>query len=80
MSTFGGKADIIQGVAECPLIAISGHYRRGSLSFFKNELGLLAMFASVATGFPLKEPFQSAKCIVTIILQSPGVRRILKLF
>ncbi len=25
MSAFGGKADIIQGVAECPLIAISGH-------------------------------------------------------
>ena len=24
MSAFGGKADIIQGVAECPLIAISG--------------------------------------------------------
>ncbi len=25
MSAFGGKADVIQGVAECPLIAISGH-------------------------------------------------------
>ena len=25
MSAFGGKADIIQGVAECPLIAKSGH-------------------------------------------------------
>ena len=25
MSAFGGKADIIRGVAECPLIAISGH-------------------------------------------------------
>ncbi len=26
MSAFGGKADIIQGVLECPLIAISGHH------------------------------------------------------
>jgi len=25
MSAFGGKADIIQGVVECPLIARSGH-------------------------------------------------------
>ncbi len=25
MSAFGGKADVNQGVAECPLIAISGH-------------------------------------------------------
>jgi len=25
MSAFGGKADVIQGVAECPLIAKSGH-------------------------------------------------------
>ncbi len=25
MSAFGGKADVIQGVTECPLIAISGH-------------------------------------------------------
>ena len=25
MSAFGGKADVIQGVPECPLIAISGH-------------------------------------------------------
>ncbi len=25
MSAFGGKADVIQGVAECPLIANSGH-------------------------------------------------------
>ncbi len=25
MSAFGGKADVIQGVAECPLLAISGH-------------------------------------------------------
>ena len=25
MSAFGGKADIIQGMAECPLIAKSGH-------------------------------------------------------
>ncbi len=24
MSAFGGKADVIQGVAECPLLAISG--------------------------------------------------------
>ncbi len=26
MSAFGGKADVIQDVAECPLIAISGHW------------------------------------------------------
>ncbi len=26
MSAFGGKADIFQGVAECPLIAKSGRY------------------------------------------------------
>ncbi len=26
MSAFGGKADVIQGVAECPLIAKSGHW------------------------------------------------------
>ena len=26
MSAFGGKADVIQGVAECPLIATSGHW------------------------------------------------------
>ncbi len=25
VSAFGGKADVIQGVAECPLIAKSGH-------------------------------------------------------
>ncbi len=25
MSAFGGKADVNQGVAECPLLAISGH-------------------------------------------------------
>jgi len=25
MSAFGGIADVIQGVAECPLLAISGH-------------------------------------------------------
>ncbi len=25
MSAFGGKADVIQGVAGCPLLAISGH-------------------------------------------------------
>ena len=25
MSAFGGKAEVIQGVAECPLIANSGH-------------------------------------------------------
>ncbi len=25
MSAFGGKADVIQGVTECPLIAKSGH-------------------------------------------------------
>ncbi len=29
MSAFGGKADVIQGVAECPLIAISGHCMSG---------------------------------------------------
>ncbi len=27
MSAFGGKADVIQGVGECPLIANSGHWR-----------------------------------------------------
>ena len=32
MSAFGGKADVIQGVAECPLIAISRHKDRGSKS------------------------------------------------
>ncbi len=26
MSAFGGKADVNQGVAECPLIANSGHW------------------------------------------------------
>ena len=26
MSAFGGKADVNQGVGECPLLAISGHY------------------------------------------------------
>jgi len=26
MSAFGGKADVIQGVGECPLLAISGHW------------------------------------------------------
>ena len=26
MSAFGGKADVIQGVAECPLIAISEYW------------------------------------------------------
>ena len=31
MSAFGGKADIIQGVAECPLIAKSGHTTLGRL-------------------------------------------------
>ena len=31
MSAFGGKADVIQGMAEGPLIAISGH--RGSAAF-----------------------------------------------
>ena len=28
MSAFGGKADVIQGVAKSPLIAISGHRMR----------------------------------------------------
>ena len=28
MSAFGGKADMIQGGAECPLIAKSGHWGR----------------------------------------------------
>ncbi len=27
MSAFGGKADIFQGVAKCPLIATSGHLK-----------------------------------------------------
>ncbi len=36
MSAFGGKADVIQGVAECPLIAISG------LSPFLNSKRILA--------------------------------------
>ncbi len=31
MSAFGGKADVIQGVGECPLIAISGHSEGGTL-------------------------------------------------
>ncbi len=26
MSAFGGKADVIHGVGECPLLAISGHW------------------------------------------------------
>ncbi len=26
MSAFRGKADVIQGMAECPLLAISGHW------------------------------------------------------
>ena len=29
MSAFGGKADVIQGVAKCPLIAKSGHLSDG---------------------------------------------------
>ena len=29
MSAFGGKADIIQGVVKCPLIAKSGHTNAG---------------------------------------------------
>ena len=32
MSAFGGKADVIQGVAECPLIAKSGHWDEGIIA------------------------------------------------
>ena len=40
MSAFGGKADIFQGVAECPLIAKSGHSatRVGDPKSYKIEL------------------------------------------
>ena len=39
MSAFGGKADIFQGVAECPLLAKSGHPGDGKKSeIFKNGL------------------------------------------
>ncbi len=39
MSAFGGKADVIQGVSECPLIAISGHKDEGWRSeFFEYEV------------------------------------------
>ena len=32
MSAFGGKADVIQGVAKCPLIAKSGHIAANHLT------------------------------------------------
>ena len=40
MSAFGGKADIIQGVGECPLIAISGHSGDGKKPGVFPERGL----------------------------------------
>ena len=39
MSAFGGKADVIQGVAECPLIAKSGHFNvAGAYSLLPDDL------------------------------------------
>ena len=39
MSAFGGKADVIQGVAECPLIAITGPKDEGKKSEILQNLG-----------------------------------------
>ena len=36
MSAFGGKADVIQDVVKCPLIAISGHWDALAAATFKN--------------------------------------------
>ncbi len=43
MSAFGDKADLIQGVAKSPLIAKSGHLRRG-LEFFEYLFPQLVIF------------------------------------
>ena len=38
MSAFGGKADLFQGAAECPLIAKSGHTDAGFRKTFNGKL------------------------------------------
>ena len=47
MSAFGGKADVIQGLAECPLIAKSGH-KDESLRHFQNPFLYGTSFPPVA--------------------------------
>ncbi len=53
MSAFGGKADIIQGMAKGPLIAKSGHS-----DGFKQQLGgiLLTRSQTVPFGFAIVFP------------------------
>jgi hypothetical protein len=40
MSAFGGKADVIQGVAECPLIAKSGHWATATYFGIRDRVGI----------------------------------------
>ena len=54
MSAFGGKADVIQGAIECPLIAISGH--RAPFSVSGNTLDYCPNFQDDFTNYNVKMP------------------------
>ena len=64
MSAFGGEADVILGVAKCPLIAKSGHRQRGSprrewivtMSAKGHEQTLIAPFSYVRFALALCHP------------------------
>ncbi len=64
MSAFGGKADIIQGVLECPLIAISGHHIL-SLSDGKKLENMIIGIAKIYPAAP-------AAVVYAHVLQCPG--------
>ncbi len=55
MSAFGGKADVIQGVAEGPLLAKSGHLDGAiSLNIFDIKAGLRRILNFQTAPIPLK--------------------------
>ncbi len=47
MSAFGGEADVIQGVAECPLIAISGHSGQGEAILLSISIGVILSYSAM---------------------------------
>ena len=54
MSAFGGKADIFQGVAECPLIAISG--LSGGAAYRVKAERTFPVFSQKACYIPIRFP------------------------
>ncbi len=52
MSAFGGKADVIQGVGECPLLAISRHKDEGlkSKNFQNRGYGVVLESVQISLG------------------------------